>query len=398
MGCAFGATTAPLGVLPGAAVRRRKHAQAKVTLGYPRAPVRATTNPRRFRSVTAPRLLGLAVFLCSIVPIEDAWAETAEDMAPLIRANTDCPGPLAVQAEVFRMTSPERRAEFLAGSTVRIVDAGDSYRVELEKGTHRFSKTYQDPARECDKRVRFVAVYVVMALMPLELNDEASPEPEQEPAEGAPSERRPPAPTEPAQAAERTSPARQGRVSSQKQEPSAGRQGESSHFMGLWLGGTVEHSVSSSEVPRIAILGAELGATLGSGRVSPALALGAAPQVDFDVGETRVKLSEWSSRAGLHIRTRSRPIALASDLGLLGVWSRVEGDFTGARAAQTRFLLGVHLSIGATVAAWKVLSPVLSLRASFLPSPSDLVVVPSGTIAHLPTLWVGALLGMQLNP
>ena len=60
---------------------------------------------------------------------------------------------------------------------VLLIDAGESYEIEINRGGETFRKTYADPARECSKRVRFAAVYVVMTLMPPELFEAEPSEP-----------------------------------------------------------------------------------------------------------------------------------------------------------------------------------------------------------------------------
>lgn len=329
-----------------------------------------------------------------------ARAAFCTEMPDFIRGDSVCPHPKAVEAEVFKLTSPEGRAAYLPGARVRIFDAGPGYSVEIEKDDETYRKTYDDPARGCDQRARVVAVTVVMTLIPPELAAE-------------PTEAAPPAPGDApaaAQADVAESRSEAPPVSVAKREPSwsvqeapelAGLAETTSLSFQLDAGVWFHHSLSSSEVPRIAAGGGELTAALGSGRVAGLLSVSAGASRRFELGEIGVSMSEATARAGARVLWPIMPMTFAFDAAFVIARRRVsaEAPKVGEAAdAAAAWELGGAAGVNVAVQAWRSLAPVAGVRLEVFPAPSQLEAAPRGVIATLPVFWVGAHAGVRFEP
>src|SRR5947207_1672920 len=80
-----------------------------------------------------------------------------------------CPLPSAVASETWKLTPADRRDVFENLSDVLIEDLGASYRVVITTPEGTTTRTYPGPDRECARRARFAAVFIVLTLMPPEV-------------------------------------------------------------------------------------------------------------------------------------------------------------------------------------------------------------------------------------
>src|SRR5688572_2898745 len=106
-------------------------------LGYPRPRVHATSNPAPRRRRCQRLLLSVLALVAAVGSARPAFCTEVTDF---IRGDTACPDPRAVEAEVFKLTSPEGRAAHLPGARVRVFNDGDGYSVEIEKGVETYRK------------------------------------------------------------------------------------------------------------------------------------------------------------------------------------------------------------------------------------------------------------------
>jgi len=307
-----------------------------------------------------------------------------------------CPAPEAVQAEVFKLTSPEARAVHLFRAHVRVFDEGDAYGVEIQDGNEVYRKNYDDPARECGQRARVAAVTIVMTLIPPELGAgpavEAEPDVEDadaaagDPAEPRSDEQQPaPPPAKPAEAPK-----------AQDAEPTSTAREDDASWLSLELGGWFQQSLSNSEVPRIGVWGGELLAAVGPGRVLGVGAVSAGAS-SFQLAEVNASMSELSLRAGARVRWPLGGTTLAAEALFVVLRRRVEGDAPGPGEVSSSWELGA--SAGANVAfdVWREIAPVAGVRMSVFPAPSELEAVPRGTLGSMPKLWLGVHAGVRFG-
>jgi hypothetical protein len=323
----------------------------------------------------------------------------APDEPRFVQGDATCPAPEAVQAEVFKLTSPEGRAEHLARAQVRVFDDGDAYGVEIRDGNEVYRKDYDDPARECSQRARVAAVTIVMTLIPPDLaagGAAAAVEAEPEPADaGAQAEggaepsakvqEATPPPTQPEEAPK-----------SSVTEAHTPSPHESASWLSLELGGWFQHSLSNSEVPRIGAWGGELLAQVGPGRV---LGLGAisAGASSFQLGELHASMSELSARAGVRVRWPVGDATVAAEALFVVARRRVEGEAPGPPEASSTWELGASGGANVAFAVWHEVAPVAGVRLSVFPTPSELEAAPRGTLGSMPKLWLGVHAGVRFG-
>lgn len=321
------------------------------------------------------------------------------EVTDFIRGDTTCPDPQAVEAEVFKLTSPQGRAAHLQGARVRVFDAGDDYGVEIEKDDETYRKSYDDPARACDQRVRVVAVTVVMILIPPDLSAEPPAEvapahPDHVPASTPEGAAEPRSETQaPRAAATKPEASEETREASEPSGPSAALPPSLQLEAGAWF----QHSISNSEVPRIAAWGGELLGALGTARVAGLLAVSAGGSSDFDLGELRASMSEATARAGARLLWPAPGMTLAFDAAFVVARRRVSAEAPSAAEAGAAWELGGSAGANLAIDVWRRVAPVVGLRLNVFPVPSELEAAPRGTIGTLPTFWLAAHAGLRFG-
>lgn len=415
-------------------------------LGYPRVQVRATNNPGRRAGArcepTTPPVVGgllrslggrsrcskpegkpdgnlagkLALRTISWL-LSIAWSVclpsqvVAQPETPLVRGESNCPDPMAVQTEVFRLSSSERRAQELPGASVVVVDVGESYRVEITKAGERFDKTYSDPARECDKRVRFAAIFVVMTLMPPELRTDgehaAAADREGDVGEAAAEEQDS---TEPAGASRQPHAAPAPPVPVERSQGSVGATGDISADVGhgapgessgvrvdVELMGALHQSLSDTDSPRIASIGLEALLAVGGETLAWFGAVGGTPKVRFEVGDVHAELSEVSFRSGVRQQWESGAWRVASDVGAVASRRSILALGAETNTPRVAWEVGLGAGLGGARRLGGMAAGLFSLRASYYPKPSELSVVPRGRLSQMPSWWLAALLGVRVS-
>jgi len=329
------------------------------------------------------------------------------EVTDFIRGDSVCPDPHAVEAEVFRLTSAEGRAAHLPGAQVRVFDEGDGYAVEIQRSSETYRKTYDDPGRACDQRARVVAVTVVMTLIPAELSAEASSETEREAAgseaargaaaaeatEPRPEDRTPAAAPAPPASAAAAAP-RESRATPPAEAPEAQ---DEAGGLELEAAAWFQHSLSSSEVPRIAAWGGELLASLGTARLAGLLAASAGQSSSFDLGDIRASLFEASARAGARALWPLSGMTLGLDAAFVVARRQVSAEGPHASDAQAAWELGGSLGTHVRFDVSRRLAPVAGIRLNVFPAPTELEAAPRGVIGTLPKFWLGAHAGVRFD-
>lgn len=327
------------------------------------------------------------------------------EVTDFVRGDGSCPDPRAVEAEVFRLTSPEGRAAHLPGAQVRVFDAGEGYSVEIQKGGETYRKTYDDPGRACDQRARVVAVTVVMTLIPAEVSAEAPGEaaPElagSEPARNAAAVDVAEARAEAGSRAAATPPPASAAATEESRATPAEPPTPGDDTGGLGFEGAAwfQHSISSSEVPRIAACGGELLASLGTARVAGLLGVSGGGSADFDLGDIRASLFEASARAGVRALWPLGGATLGLDAAFVVARRQVTAESPHASDAQAAWELGASLGTNVSFDVSRRLAPVAGVRMNLFPAPSQLEAAPRGVIGTLPKFWLGAHVGVRFDP
>lgn len=291
-----------------------------------------------------------------------------------------CPDANSVRAAILQLTSARSRAALAPGSTVFVNDQGESFRVSITTVGSDAERTYSDPARNCERRARFAAVFAIVTLMPPDFDDSS----EAEPTEPTPT----PAP-EPASASA-------ARTVVRKQLPLPRAELPAPPWLRLALLAAAEQALDPNGKLTLRGFGGELLGVFGRARLAPAVSLAFAPARELALPDTRCELMRAEAVLGARVTEPAGPVTLGADLGLAFAWSRVRGAELAHPATSSTMDFGLRARGVATLAS-SALSPLLGVEAALFPFSSELHAEPRGKLGRLPLLWLGVALGVQIG-
>jgi hypothetical protein len=313
-------------------------------------------------------------------PVPAPPPERAAALEPpvAITVGGTCPNAEAISAAIASIVPAKDLDRFAASAKAEVSDLGDTYRVSVTakgqgQGISRL-RVYRDLAHDCDHRARFAAVFIVLTLMPPDVLLDALPAPPPPP----PPPPLPPPPPPPTVVL--TPPpvtARRVRLELSFQADFAPRSGS----------------------PLAVALGGELRVAPGPGRLGPVGAVGlAAGSIDFgSVSASEIRLPfDLGLRLPLVTRTA---IDLVADVGVAGAVFRDSGKNTPDPQSGTRLDLGARA--GLVMHAGRLSDRLLGIAGIHVvafPRPYDVTLMPQGTVGQTPAFWVGATLGLAVQP
>jgi len=308
-----------------------------------------------------------AVSLLALVSARALAAGDQRSLAQVIhgQAADQCPTPLAVANEVWQLTPADRREVFERLSDVVIEDLGTSYRVVITTHEGTTERSYAGADRDCARRARFAAVFIVITLMPPDAPTTPAPPPEVV----VPERPLPPVPPPPAP------------------RPSVVR---------LELMAIAQQGLALGRAGGVLGVGGRLQTLLGSGAFAPSFGLGYTPPVRFEVGPLRGKISRATAALGVRARDGLGMWELGAEADAVLVLARVVGTNLARPATDSGMELGTELSASAAWRTSKMLQPFVVLELQWIPMPHSLVAIPRGDAGALPSLWLGASVGMAL--
>ena len=295
--------------------------------------------------------------------------------AGFVFGSLQCPDPKTVQQAVLSLIPPERHALLEEGVRIELEDLGDSYRVTVWKAGRSVKKSYSDPARECDGRARFAAVFSVLTLMPPELGADPLAKPEPEPAPVPVSK---PAP-EPARIVE---PA-----------PAPPRP----PFVHLELSAVYSSAPAILDSPSMYSFGGELRLSLGAGALSGTLSAAYLERARFDARGVQGEVERLPLSVGARLRSDFEAWRLSAELGLLLVPQRVRATNLLSQHADRSVDLGLRAGVQLARQSSAHFAPFVGAFACFSPAPSQLAALPQGVIGNLPYLWLGGAVGVSFG-
>jgi len=297
-------------------------------------------------------------------------------LSPFVFGSVDCPDPKTVQQAVLNLIPPERHTLLARGVRVELEDLGDSYRVTVWKEGASVKKSYSDPARECDGRARFAAVFTVLTLMPPELGVEPivkpEPEPKPEPAKAAP-------------------------VPASAPEPAPAHEPDLPPLARLELSALYAYAPAILEAPSMHSFGGELRAAIGRGALSGTLSVAYVTRAKFELDGVQGELSRVPLSVGVRLRKDFDSWSLAGDLGLLVVAERVHATNLLASQAQSSANFGLRGGVQIARRFGPHFAPFVGAFVWFSPSPSELSTLPQGVIGNLPYFWLGGAAGVSFG-
>jgi len=340
----------------------------------------------RFQRLLIARILGpgsvaLAAWAAAPASALGQVPETREPSlagppAPFVFGNAGCPDPKTVQQAVLGLIPPERHALLEHGVRVELEDLGESYRVTVWREGALVKKGYADPARDCDGRARFAAVFTVLTLMPPELGAEPPAQPEPKPE------------TVPAPAAK---------------PPKVEAEEEPTHtpplppFVQLELSALYAHAPPILEAPSLQSFGGELRLGLGRGELSGTLSVAYTPRAQFDLDGVQGDVTRLPFSVGARLRTDFDSWSLAADLGLLLVAQRVRATNLLLEHSRGSAEVGVRVGVQIARKVGSHFAPFVGAFVWFTPTPSDLSALPQGVIGNLPYVWLGGAAGVSFG-
>ncbi len=342
--------------------------------GYPAdAPNAMRLLPRLQIAASCP-VIPFAVgvwFSLAIFGVRDARAQAPDEApAPFTFGAGDCPEPAAVEREVLRLIPPERHERLRRGVRIELDDLGESYRVTVSKDGTSVKKNYADPARDCDGRARFAAVFAVLTVMPPELGPDAlAPKPPPPPAP-------PPVP-----------------VVVVVPTPAPPR----SPLAHIELAAVFGYAPAIVRAPELTTFGGELRLALGRGALAGTLSIAYLSRAKFELDGVHGDLSQLPASAGLRVNSDLGSWSLAADLGVLAVLQRVRATDLAQSNTETALELGARGGLMFERPIGAGFAPFFGAFAWVVPAPRDLAALPQGALGNLPYLWIGGTLGVSLG-
>lgn len=285
-----------------------------------------------------------------------------------------CPTAAAVAAETWALTPAHQRGVLDELRDVQIEDLGASYRVVVTtvKGTKE--RIFRGPERECEKRARFVAVFIVLTLMPPEGQ---SPDA----AEAAAS-----SPAIPPPSAEIAKPELDSEP--RLMDPRSFR---------LELAATAEQGLQLDGGGGVRYFGGSLRALVGRGVLIPAFGVSYAAFGHFDAGGVQGDLARGAAHAGLRARVRTSAWELGAEADAVVVTSRATATNLLHPTTDSGLELGLEAALLAAVRTNMIVEPFFATAVRWIPVPHALTALPRGEVAVLPYLWIGASAGLALR-
>ncbi|MET0792913.1 MAG: hypothetical protein ABW061_15440 [Polyangiaceae bacterium] len=286
---------------------------------------------------------------------------------------SECPAPRAVEQAVLRLI-PRERHDLLVEHAVRVEleDLDTSYRVRVFKDGAPTEKTYTDPARDCDGRANFAAVFAVLTVMPPELGFAALREPEPKP------EPKPPPAV----------------IEVPKGKPALPPQPPLTH---IELSGLIAYAPAVLDAPELTSWGGELRVALGRGAFSGTLSVGYLARAKFELDGVQGDITRLPVSAGVRVRHEVDSWQLSGDLGALAVSQRVRATNLVQVREQNTLELGLRAGIQISPAGNAWFRPFAGAFAWVSPGPRELAALPNGVLGNLPYLWLGGALGVSLG-
>jgi hypothetical protein len=315
-------------------------------------------------------------------PVPPPPAERAAPVEPpvAITVSGTCPNAEAISTAIASIVPAKDLDRFASSARAEVSDLGDTYRVSVNAkgqgpGISRL-RVYRDLAHDCDHRARFAAVFIVLTLMPPDvLLDALPPPPPPPPPPAAPHPTVvfiPPRPPPPPPV-----PPRRVRLELSLLADFAPRSG----------------------APLAVALGGELRVAPGPKRLGPVAAVGiAAGSIDFDgVSASEIRLP-FDLGLRLPLVTRAA-LDLVADVGVAGAIFRDTGKNTPDPQAGTRLDLGARAGLVMHVGRLSDrLLGIAGIHGAAFPRPYDVTLMPQGTVGHTPAFWLGATLGLAVQP
>lgn len=250
--------------------------------------------------------------------------------------------PDAVWSTVIKLVPSESAQLLAAKPRVEIVDLGERYRVRVATDRGTLERMYADPARDCEKRVRFAAEFIVVSLLPPQLGVE--PDTTSTPARTdggaaatAGSSQGAPPPAESALPAPAPAPASTATVppTPPVAPPVAAARQTRSSFVRVELSAISEVSPPLG-APTVLAWGGALRARVGPGALAGIVGIAYLPKANFNIGDFTGAATRVPATLGMRVQVTKKRWQLDGDVALSAALERYEGVSPRAPSEATR--------------------------------------------------------------
>jgi hypothetical protein len=311
-----------------------------------------------------------------------AAANTTRDLpelasGPFVFGVGQCPTPGDVESAALTRV-PDLSDDVVRHRVrVEISDREARYEVQIWKDGVQYRKVFEDAARDCDKRVRFAAVFVILTIRPpaVALGEDEEPAPIAEPESPAPPPPPPPEPDPPPEL-----------------EPEW-----SANIAQIELGATVEGTPRWLGAPRFVSVGGELRVALGPEQVAGVISVGYQPATSFAFETVEGDITRVPGTIGLRFRAPAARVEWALDVSGLVLLQRLRATNLLATEEETVLEFGARGTLLLSYRLTSAIAPFVGVSGSFVPSPREIRALPEGTLGNTPPLWLGATLGLRLG-
>jgi hypothetical protein len=321
--------------------------------------------------------------------------------SPYVNSTSECPAGAEVEQEIVGLAPTLRQSRVEV--RIQISDTGAEYTVDVIDPKLRAQKSFFDPARDCKRRARFVAVFVVLTLMPPGFDM-----PSTDVAPEAPPTQSPDKPSTPEVSPGTLSPSTQ--VPEKPPSPSVGRQrvqsssavddGRASGTPQPRLKSTVrvEGALVLQWTPAVfqslemTSIGGEARGLFGRGRLAALVSIGYIKRSTFSAEGIHGSMRRMPAVVGAQWRTRLSRIEFETELGAVAMFERVRGNGFVHSEQNSTVQFGARL--GAVVSsAQGRLVPYFGAYVSAFPLRQELLAAPQGVVGKTPTLDLSITLG-----
>lgn len=337
-------------------------------------------------------------------------AETAasDTTAPPAGA-TYCPDDAAVWNSATALVPSAAAVLRAARPRVTITDLGDRYVVRVLTDDGPLERVVVDPARECDKRTRFVAEFIVLALLPPTAALEPAPPPSapdtttrpttsSTPASASPSSSTPAPASPPQPPPARALPPAPPPASAPPPSIASTRTSPEAPLrdlrFGLELGATAQGAPALLGAFPVGDWGGEGRLRLGAGPWTAVVAASTLPAVTFTARGDRVDLWRVPLEAGVRANLGAAWATFAADATLALAYEQYTGESTHAPQSASRWSPGVSTSATAWAPSIGGFALYLRLSCSLYPFAQSLIFLPDTNPPKTPSLWFGASAGI----
>jgi hypothetical protein len=343
---------------------------------------------QRLRRVEAAVVLLLAI----IHVFAHGSARAAEsDATAGANPSSGCPDADVVWSTVIKLVPSEAAQLLAAKPRVEIVDLGERYRVRVATDGGAVERMYADSVRDCEKRTRFAAEFIVVSLLPPHLGVQPDTPSAESRVGGEQGTRDLSSKATPSQAPTVTVPA-----AALERDAAGNARRIRTLFLRIELSATLEASPSLGS-PGLLMWGGDLRVRMGTDRLAGIVGIAYLARSDFNEGDFTGSVTRVPAMAGVRARVVKRSWRIDGDLALSAAVERYEGVSPHAPSTATRVTPGIEVGVIASPRPRFGLAPMASLRCAWFPLTQELAAAPQGNLGNTPSFWVGVDLGMSLE-